>query len=133
MKYELQRWRRTLLVAAPLVAAGMWVIAAFRGEPLVELAFGLLVVAAVSFGCLDIPHEMELSPDGSVAFRSVLRRRTVSCADITAIDARRGNRGFITIRSRKTVVSIQRVMPGARELLDAVRRDSPTAVIRGDL
>jgi len=133
MKYELQRSRRALLVAIPLVVTGAWAVAVWHGVPLSVAIGGVLLVALAWSGYLDVTYEFEVGPDDTIQFRSIARRRTLALREIRYIDARRWNRGFVTLRYAGGTVAIFRAMPGVRELVEEVRRRSPGTLVKGDL
>src|SRR5262245_53493327 len=126
MRFTLQRSHRVLLIALPTAATAGYMIALWHGIvalrhgsplellPLAALTVGLAIIALFWISYLRVPYEMELRPDDTAEFRALAGLQVVSLVEISYVDARIWNRGFITLRSPKGSIFIYRSMPGAR-------------------
>jgi hypothetical protein len=130
MKYTLQWWRRILLIAMPPIVTVWCAMVFWQGAPVGGLILATAMTLLLWASYLRVAYEVELRPDETVEFRAMAGRRVLALAEISLIDARHWNRGFIRVHSPKGVMTMFRGMPGASELLAAVRRCNPQAVIK---
>jgi site-specific recombinase XerD len=94
-------------------------------------AAGIAVVAW--FGYMAVPYEFAYEAGSPIYFRSVVRAVRVTFQDIKSVDARRWNRGFVTLRHTGGSINLLRHMPGIDELIAEIHRLNPSAVVRGSM
>src|SRR4051812_32745051 len=101
MHYKLPNWHLATMVVAPAVA-GALTVAYWPMMPLGARIFAVVAIVILSVSLVRDPYEMELRPDGTVAFCSVLGERIVALHEITLIAARRsrGNAGVVVRSAR---------------------------------
>ena len=131
MRYELMPRHRVLLLALPTLVSIGATAPGWYGGPRILLVVGAIVVCLTWWGHLSVPYSLELKEDASVEFRSWLGRRIIRLADVQSVNAGRWNRGFVTVRSRSTVVNLLAAMPGLDPLLHGIRQCNPSAIIKG--
>ena len=81
---------------------------------------------------MHIPYEFEHTDADTLIFKSFARSLTIRICNITDVDARRWNKGFIKIRSTQGSVSLFREMPGIHALINAVKDKNSMARIKGN-
>jgi hypothetical protein len=131
VRYELHRSGRALLIGIPLLVTAVCVAGICAGPTLDAVLFGVGASLLMWVSYLDVPYALDLRSDDTAQFWAITRRRVVAFRDIKYIGACRWSGGFVRLRSSRVRVAVFRNMPGVRELLEAVRRSNPAAVIRG--
>ena len=109
-------------------AAGIW-----KGAPIPLLVGGLGITVVAWFGYLTIPYEFGYEAGQPISFQAVVRTVRVAFQDIKSIDARRWNRGFVTLRHTGGSIHLLRQMPGTNELIADIQRRNPSVLIRGSM
>jgi hypothetical protein len=81
-----------------LLVSGLF-ISGGNGPPRFFGIFWLGIVAWNWYWILSLPHKITISDTGEITFTSLLRRRTVSGAEIESIKPDRGQFGFLVVRT----------------------------------
>ncbi len=93
----------------------------------IVLAFGLFN----GYMWLRIPFEIRILDDDTIEFRSLLRKRTVSPAEIKSVRAKRYGIGFVDVAYGKGTVHLLSQMDGFHEFVSTIKSANPAARIEG--
>lgn len=133
MKHRLSRTRITLLLVPPSVVTIGAAVGIYCGAPLAVIVVSMVFILLAWYGFMTLPYEFELTPGGIIFFRSICRTLSIPISDITEIDARRWNKGFVFFRHAHGKIALLKSTPGLRELIDSVVCHNPSTFFRGNV
>jgi hypothetical protein len=131
MKHRLSRARVSLLFILPSVITAGAAMVIWLGAPFIAILASLGVAALAWYGYMTVPFEYEMSPEGHISFRSPCCSRSILISDISEIDARRWNRGFIVFRYTHGKITLFRNTPGMKDMIDSIQHRNPSARVKG--
>lgn len=105
-------------------------VANFRDLPWFPRVVAFVGPVLMAWHYANLSIELSLSNGRSLESRSLLRKISVAVTAIVEIDARRWNRGFISIRTPRTTITLYRDAPGALEAMREVARMNPAIRLR---
>ncbi len=123
-------------VALALAGAGFAVIGlpllvrAPKATPPLFGVFFLAVICLLLFNVLSLPHRMILAPDGSVEFRSILRRRVVRIEEIRSIKPS-SHIGFFLVRTDGPTIRLLGQFDNFHDFLTRLQALNPRVELRG--
>jgi hypothetical protein len=131
MKHRLSRGRISLLFILPSVVTIGMVAGIWYGAPFVVILVSIAFAALAWYGYMTVPFEFELHPDDVVSFRSTCRTLNIPISDITEIDARPWNSGFVFFRHSHGKAALFRSTPGMKDLIKSVQNHNPSIILKG--
>jgi hypothetical protein len=95
--------------------------------------FLILVVVALftAYMCLRIPFEIKMRDDAHIEFRSVLRRTTISPAEIKSVRAKPYVLGFVDVVHRTGTVHLLSQMDGFHDFISTIKSLNPEVRVVG--
>jgi hypothetical protein len=132
-KYRLSTAYVVLLFLLPFIITLGLAVSIWQRVPLALSILGIALTVIAWYSYMTVPIEFEFTPGDRLCFRSVGRRLTFPVHDICQIDARLWNRGFVTIRYSHGSVFLFRKMAGVKDLIERVKSQNPTAVVKGSM
>jgi hypothetical protein len=94
---------------------------------IIVLVFGLFN----AYMWLRIPFEIKILDDATIEFRSLLRNRTVSPAEIKSVRAKRYGIGFVDVAYGTGTIHLLSQMDGFHEFVSTIKAANPDARIEG--
>jgi DMSO reductase anchor subunit len=137
MHLQATRWQKVFTMAniffTPLVASLLLFYAVLQSDPsppaVLLVLYPLLPISLIySYG--RVATELTISNDREMQFTSLFQKKTIRITDITSIDVRRWNHGFIYIKAPGARVFIYRAMPGALEAMKNIVTQHPFIEIK---
>jgi len=129
-----QRWFVWLVPGAVTLFFGFFEVRA-ASDPqaplVVRVVFAVLVLVAW-LSNLSIPRRIEIRGADMLLERPVGAGR-LRIADVTKVNSRKWNRGFVTIRTKRGTVLLFRHMPNVSALVAEIARQNPKAKLVGEL
>lgn len=80
-----------------------------------------------------LPYQFVYASGEWITFQSVLRTVQVAFRDVRSVDARRWNRGFVTIRHESGSIHLLRNTPGIGGLVAEIQHSNPSAMVKGSV
>ena len=102
-----------------------------NGPPLWIFLTLLAFVLFAAYMWLRIPFEIKVCDDSTIEFRSVLRRITISAAEIKSVRAKRYALGFVDIAHRTGTVHLLSQMDGFHDFVSTIKSLNPEVKIAG--
>ena len=124
------------LVALALAGAGFAMIGvpllvrSPKAPPPLFGVFILAVICLVLFYLLSLPHRITLAPDGSIEFRSILRRRVVRVEEIRSIKPS-SHIGFFLVRTDGATIRLLVQFDNFHDFLTRLQALNPRVELRG--
>jgi hypothetical protein len=114
-----------------LLVSGLFLSAQGNGTP---RFFGILWLGMVGWNwywILSFPHKITVSETGEITFTSLLRRRSVSGAEIESIKPDRGQFGFLVVRTANRKIRILNQFDGFHDFIINLKATNPSVELRG--
>jgi hypothetical protein len=123
-------------VALALIGAGFAMIGvpllvrSPKAPPPLFGVFFLAVICLVLFSFLRLPHRITLAPDGSVEFRSILRRQVVRGEEIRSIKPS-SHIGFFLVKTDGATIRLLGQFDNFHDFLTRLQALNPRVELRG--
>jgi hypothetical protein len=113
------------------LASGVFLTDKGNGPP---RFFGLLWLGIVGWNwywILFFPHKITVSETGEITSLSLLRRRSVSGAEIESIKPDRGQFGFLVVRTANRKIRLLNQFDGFHDFIINLKTMNPSVELRG--
>jgi len=120
-----------LMVLGLLLFSG---VLPFRGSsqpPKVLGIFWLAMIGWLGYLILSVPHRIEVSENGDVEFRSLLRQRRMTSLEIVSIKPEASSFGFLVVRGSRRKIRLLNQFDGFHDFLVNLKVTNPTIELRG--
>ncbi len=114
-----------------LFMSGVFFPGGGNGPPRFFGIFWLAIVGWYWYWILSLPHKITVSETGEITFISLLRRRSVSGAEIESIRPYRGQFGFLLVRTANRKVRLLNQFDGFHEFIVNLKAINPSVQLRG--
>ena len=114
-----------------LLVSGVFLSSEGNGPPRL---FGILWFGMVGWNwywILSFPHKITISETGEITFVSLLRRRSVSGAEIESIKPDRGQFGFLVVRTANCKIRLLNQFDGFHDFIINLKTMNPSVELRG--
>jgi hypothetical protein len=102
-----------------------------NAPPLLFDLFFLAAIVGNALWILSIPHQISLSKEGIIEFKSVLRRRVIKAIDVKSIKPAGFYYGFVIVRATQTKVRLFPQFDGFHDFLVKLKAMNPQVELRG--
>jgi hypothetical protein len=114
-----------------LLLSGVFFSGEGNGPPRFFGIFWLGIVGWNWYWILSLPHKITVSETGEITFISLLRRRSVSGAEIESIKPDRGQFGFLLVRTANHKIRLLNQFDGFHDFIINLKAMNPSVVLRG--
>jgi hypothetical protein len=92
--------------------------------------FWLLIVGWNLFWILRFPYQIVLRGDGTIEFRSVIRKVRMNAIEIASMKPANGTFGFLTVKGKKKITILAQ-FDNFHEFVLKLKQLNPSVIIRG--
>jgi hypothetical protein len=114
-----------------LLVSGVFFSAEENGPPRIFGVFWLGMIGWNWYWILSLPHKITVSETGEITFISLLRRRSVTGAEIESIKPDRGQFGFLLVRTGNRKIRLLNQFDGFHDFISNLKTMNPSVELRG--